>query len=83
LCAACEGLLEYARERLDRCPFQERKTTCVNCAVHCYRAERREQIRDVMRYAGPRMLWRHPILTIWHLLDGRRKRPLPVARERG
>jgi hypothetical protein len=33
----------------------------------------REQIRQVMRYAGPRMLLHNPILTIRHLLDGRIK----------
>jgi hypothetical protein len=36
----------------------------------------RERIREVMRYAGPRMILRHPILAIWHLLDGRRQEPL-------
>ena len=35
-------------------------------------------MKQVMRYAGPRMLWRHPILAIRHLLDG--QRPLPVIR---
>jgi hypothetical protein len=24
----------------------------------------------VMRYAGPRMLWQHPILSLRHWLDG-------------
>jgi hypothetical protein len=35
----------------------------------------REKIRAVMRYAGPRMLFRHPIMTLWHYIDGRRKEP--------
>jgi hypothetical protein len=26
-------------------------------------------MRAVMRFAGPRMLWRHPYLAIRHLLD--------------
>jgi hypothetical protein len=29
----------------------------------------------VMRYAGPRMLRRHPLLAIRHLLDERRPAP--------
>ena len=29
----------------------------------------RERVRVVMRYAGPRMLLRHPILAILHLRD--------------
>jgi hypothetical protein len=36
-----------------------------------------DKIRTVMRYAGPRMLLRHPILAIGHLLDGRRDRNNP------
>jgi hypothetical protein len=35
----------------------------------------REQIRQVMRYAGPRMLLHHPIHAVLHLLDGIRKPP--------
>jgi hypothetical protein len=35
-------------------------------------------MREVMRYAGPRMLWRHPLLAVAHLIDGRRPaRPQP------
>jgi hypothetical protein len=28
-----------------------------------------------MRYAGPRMIRRHPLLAIAHILDGRRPAP--------
>jgi hypothetical protein len=70
LCEECEQLHAYAMCRLDRCPFGAEKPTCANCPVHCYKPDRREQIREVMRYAGPRMLWRHPILALFHLLDG-------------
>ncbi|CAM4214184.1 nitrous oxide-stimulated promoter family protein [Paenibacillus phoenicis] len=31
------------------------------------------RIRRVMAFAGPRMLWRHPVLTLMHLLDGVKK----------
>ena len=80
LCADCQGLLDYARERLQKCPFQEGKTTCALCAVHCYRTELREKIRTVMRYSGPRMLTRHPVLAVFHLLDRRRKTPEKTTR---
>lgn len=76
LCPECSELLAYARERLDKCPFQEGKTTCANCPIHCYRPAMRERIRAVMRYAGPRMLPRHPILTLFHFIDGLRKDPI-------
>ncbi len=70
LCPECQGLLDYARVRLERCQFGADKPTCVNCPVHCYQRARREQVRVVMRYAGPRMLWHHPILSLRHWLDG-------------
>ena len=76
LCSECAALLDYACLRLDRCPFQEGKTTCARCPVHCYKPEMREIIRRVMRYAGPKMIYRHPLLAILHLIDSRRKKPI-------
>ena len=70
LCAECEGLMDYAAVRLERCRFGSEKPVCAKCPVHCYQRDRREQVRAVMRYAGPRMLWRHPILSVRHWLDG-------------
>jgi hypothetical protein len=75
LCPECQGLLDYAHVRLGRCRFGENKPTCANCPVHCYQKIRREQIRTMMRYAGPRMLWEHPVMSLWHWLDGFRKAP--------
>ena len=33
----------------------------------------REKIREVMRYAGPRMSYRHPLLAFYHFFDGMKK----------
>ena len=78
-CDECRELLAYAARRVDRCVFGEDKPTCANCTVHCYNAAMRDRMRAVMRYAGPRMLLRHPVLGIAHLLDGRRRAP-PLPR---
>ena len=75
LCPECSELWDYALARLDRCPFRDNKPTCAKCPVHCYKPELRERIRAVMRYAGPRMLRRHPVLAVLHLVDGVRKAP--------
>lgn len=75
LCAECQQLLDYAGLRLERCRFGAEKPTCANCSVHCYQRARREQVKTVMRYAGPRMLWQHPVLSLYHWLDGLRKEP--------
>jgi hypothetical protein len=71
LCAECQDLAGYVRQRLEQCRFGPGKPTCAKCPVHCYQRERRARIKDVMRYAGPRMLWEHPWLSLRHLLDGR------------
>ncbi len=82
LCPACRDVQAYALQRLARCPFQEGKTTCARCPIHCYKPQMRQEIRAVMRYAGPRMLLRHPVLALLHLADGRRREPLrPPARQ--
>jgi len=73
LCADCRELLEYSMKRIDRCQFQERKTTCANCKVHCYKPSMREKIKQVMRYAGPMMTYSHPVLAFMHFIDGFKK----------
>ena len=75
LCPECAVLLDYALQRIDRCRFGPDKPTCADCPVHCYKPAMRQRIRAVMRYAGPRMLFRHPVLAILHLWDGRRRAP--------
>lgn len=82
LCPECRGLLDYASVRLDRCRFGAEKPTCAKCPVHCYQKNRREQVRVVMRYAGPRMLWEHPVLSLWHWVDARRRVKTPGPQNR-
>ncbi|MEF2968288.1 nitrous oxide-stimulated promoter family protein [Paenibacillus sp. M1] len=71
LCEECKELERYAMKRLSFCRFGEDKSTCVSCPVHCYAPVQRDMIKRVMRYAGPRMLLSHPVLTIRHMIDGR------------
>ncbi len=35
-CSDCRELLDHAWMRLEKCPFQEGKTPCARCPVHCY-----------------------------------------------
>jgi len=82
LCPDCRSLREYAVQRVRHCPLIEDKPTCASCPVHCYQPVMRERIRAVMRYAGPRMLRRHPVLAILHLLERRRDRARDLAARR-
>jgi hypothetical protein len=77
LCDECAQFSAYAHARLDRCQFGPEKPTCANCPVHCYQRHHREMVKVIMRYAGPRMVWRHPLLSLRHWLDG--FRPAPVT----
>ena len=72
LCQDCRELALYAEKRLLNCPFQEHKSTCSKCAIHCYKPQMKQKIVEVMRYAGPRMLLHHPFLAIQHLIDEKR-----------
>lgn len=84
LCPECSAVRAYAWRRLERCVFAEDKPTCVKCKVHCYSAAMRERVRRVMRWAGPRLLLRHPLLALHHWLAGRRAAPeLPSGPRRG
>lgn len=74
LCADCSQLMEYAEERLAKCPFGNEKPACQNCPVHCYKPEMRQRIREVMRYAGPRMIWRHPLMAIQHVIHSQQSK---------
>lgn len=75
LCPECRRLLAYAQHRLEKCPFGEDKPVCSQCKVHCYKTNMRDQIRQVMAYAGPRMLTRSPILTARYMYRKKFKRP--------
>lgn len=68
LCNECTELLRYAEARLDRCKYGEDKPTCKKCPIHCYKPDMQERMRNVMRWAGPRMMFYHPIEAIKHLI---------------
>jgi len=67
LCGDCAELLEYAHHRLNKCFFGDDKGVCSKCGVHCYKPEMRQRVIEVMRYAGPRMIKKRPIMALKHL----------------
>lgn len=81
-CTDCREFLEYAGRRLEKCPYGDGKPTCARCPIHCYKRVQREQAREIMRYAGPRMAWRHPWLSLTHVLDKLRRVEHPMAARR-
>ncbi len=81
LCPECQQLAAYAMQRLEKCPFQADKPTCAKCPIHCYKPAMRQQVRQVMRFAGPRMMLRHPVLAILHTLDGAFSNRRPIRQQ--
>jgi hypothetical protein len=75
LCKECQALCSFAEQRLNGCVYQNSKPTCGRCPIHCYKPDMRKKIQEVMRYAGPRMLWRHPLLAVIHMMDRFRRTP--------
>ena len=73
LCDECQGLKEYAMQRIDHCKFGAEKPACKDCPVHCYSPKRKEDIKKVMRFSGPKMLLKHPLLAFIHLIKQKRK----------
>jgi hypothetical protein len=67
MCKACDDLARYARKRSTRCIFGSDKPVCSKCTVHCYKPVYQKRIREVMRFAGPRMIYAHPLMAIDHL----------------
>lgn len=67
LCKDCNELLEYSNKRIEKCPKLESKTFCSNCQSPCYDNYHRQKIKTIMRYSGPRIIFKHPITAIKHL----------------
>ena len=69
LCEECRALTEYALFRLEKCPFKANKKFCSFCKIHCYKPDMREKIKDVMKWAGPRMIFTHPVFALGHVFQ--------------
>ncbi len=72
LCLDCLDLYDYSINRIKNCPFGRGKPICKECTVHCYKSDKREEIRRVMRFAGPMMIFSHPGKAIVYFLTKKR-----------
>ncbi len=69
LCESCRELNDYALKRLISCPFEKDKPVCSKCKNHCYNKNQQKRIKEVMRYAGPKMLIKYPKDTILYFYN--------------
>ncbi|NLE84739.1 MAG: nitrous oxide-stimulated promoter family protein [Chloroflexi bacterium] len=82
LCVECQELLDYARERVSHCQFLPDKPVCARCPVHCYKRSYREKVREMMRFAGPRLIFKDPIAVVRHFRLNLRQDSEQVAKAR-
>jgi NAD-dependent SIR2 family protein deacetylase len=68
ICIKCKEILEYARNKTRNCIHKGNKPTCRKCKTHCYNELNRKAIKDIMRYSRTRMIFKHPIKSINHLI---------------
>jgi hypothetical protein len=71
LCTDCKSLLDYAQNRIQKCLWGQNKPTCARCTIHCYSQPMQEKVLGVMRYSGPKMAVRHPVLALIHILKSK------------
>lgn len=67
LCQNCQNILNYSSQRIELCPVKSTKTFCSCCKIHCYNKEIQKEIKKIMRYSGPFMLFYHPIKALSHM----------------
>jgi len=67
LCHPCRKLLAHALVKRSRCPLDP-KPACKHCPVHCYHPTYRQNIREVMRYSGRRLVLSGRLDLLYHLL---------------
>ncbi|HBX49545.1 MAG TPA: nitrous oxide-stimulated promoter family protein [Bacteroidales bacterium] len=69
LCPDCQTLAMYAEQRIKNCVFGNNKPTCKKCPVHCFNSKMREKIKSIMRWSGPKMIYKHPFLCLKHMIQ--------------
>jgi len=68
LCDECGKLLLHAASKRIVCPYDP-KPSCKKCETHCYAPRYRNQIREVMRYSGKRLIQKGKLNLIWKYIS--------------
>jgi hypothetical protein len=67
LCPDCTKLLAHAFVKRTHCPMNP-KPMCKHCPSHCYHPRYRQQIREVMKFSGRKMVLHGRLDYLFHLL---------------
>ncbi|NJD38954.1 MAG: nitrous oxide-stimulated promoter family protein [Geobacter sp.] len=66
LCATCAAFMNYAVTKRINCPLEAEKPSCKHCRIHCYAAEQRALVKQIMAWSGRRMIMRGRLDYLWH-----------------
>lgn len=66
LCPECASFLEYAVTKRLKCPLEADKPICKHCRIHCYDRQHREKVREIMSYAGRKLVMKGRLDYLWH-----------------
>lgn len=72
LCSSCCAAVESTMDRVSVCPFGH-AGNCEDCSVKCQRGGDQKRIKEIMKYAAPRMFLRHPLMSLEYLRKKFRK----------
>lgn len=67
LCPECAALADYASARTAHCRRIPIKSYCHRCPHPCYKPAMQEQIKEVMKFSGPRIMLYYPVLATRHM----------------
>ena len=68
LCESCFKLLAHAFYKRFHCPMHP-KPACKHCPQHCYHPLFRQQIREVMKHSGRKLVLSGRLDYLWHLFS--------------
>jgi hypothetical protein len=66
LCHSCLEFMDYAVKKRLRCPIEAEKPSCKHCRIHCYANPQRQLVRQIMAYAGKKLILQGRIDYLWH-----------------
>lgn len=66
MCPECRAAIERTLECAVACPHGH-EGNCQDCDIRCQRGEAQQRIKEIMRYAAPRMAFLHPLMTFDYL----------------
>ena len=83
------GVLFIFRKKTRLLSLRREETRLRKCKIHCYGKGYKERAKEIMAFSGPKLLLKHPILSMRHIMALFREppekptaaKPRPLAKE--